>query len=86
MAWLWDQGMEAGGRQAKPSLQKPLATANSACTFLAPFSTPCGSCAWEAGAASSAPLGGAELSSNYRQPAPGQPQFPLFPVRHRAVG
>lgn len=42
------QEMEAGGRPAKPVLQKPLATANSACTSLAPFSTPYGSCAWEA--------------------------------------
>lgn len=52
MAWFWEQervqGMEAGGRQAKPVLQKPLAAANGACISLASFSTPYDSCAWEA--------------------------------------
>lgn len=38
-------------------------------------------------AASSARLGGAKLSSNYRQPAPGQPQpVPSIPSEAGAVG
>lgn len=38
-------------------------------------------------AASSAPLGGAKLSSNYRQPAPGQPQpVPSIPMEARSCG
>lgn len=38
-------------------------------------------------AASSAPLGGAELSGNYRQPAPGQPQpVPSIPSEAWSCG
>lgn len=77
MACFWKpeniQRMETGGKQASLSCRSPWSLPTAPALSWHHSTLHMAAALGRPEAASSAPLGGAKLSSNYRQPAPGQP-------------
>lgn len=91
MVCFWEpentQRMETGGRQASLSCRSPWSLPTAPALSWHHSTLHMAAAPGRPEAASSAPLGGAKLSSNYRQPAPGQPQpVPSIPSEARSCG